>query len=310
MIWCGVGTSFAFLAIRLFARWKSFRKLFLDDIAVIFAWALALLTAIDWQVVAGPIYQFMAFECGRLWPLPASFVNDMERYSKGAMIVLIFFYTSLGAVKLSFLLFFRRLGHNVTGPKFLWWCILTITLLTYLLCIRTIQYSCLAFSFQYTLLNCSKPSAIHFELVTLKLNCAYDVVTDFLSISHILYACEGRKLLTCNSYVYTCHDALERSSVVPQKNCLDRIFSLVVITSVFAIVCVALVSSIDRRIDTSWAYMWSSIEQCFGNSYSPFSLKPPAHQNLQQSLFHASPPSEPFSSKAPTCRSRDQASAY
>ena len=47
------------------------------------------------------------------------------------------------------------------------------------------------------------------------------------------------------------------------------IFSLTVITTVFAIVRVTVISSLTRQPDTSWAYMWSSIEQCIGKRSSP-----------------------------------------
>ena len=101
----------------MFARWKSFEKLSLDDGFVIFAWLLALLTAIDWQIAAGFMYQFEAITNGRLWPPPATFVTDTERYYKGLVVVLVFFYTGLWTVKFSFLLFFKRLGQNVARQK-------------------------------------------------------------------------------------------------------------------------------------------------------------------------------------------------
>ena len=47
VVWAGVAVSLVFLLIRLFARCKGFKKLFVDDAFVIFAWLLALLTAVD-----------------------------------------------------------------------------------------------------------------------------------------------------------------------------------------------------------------------------------------------------------------------
>ena len=83
------------------------------------------------------------------------------------------------------LIVFLTTRPHVTGQKTLWWCILTITLVTYLLCIGTRQYSYSAFSCRYIYRNCSKPRAVHFQLVILKLSCALDVATDFLSISYL-----------------------------------------------------------------------------------------------------------------------------
>lgn len=46
------------------------------------------------------------------------------------------------------------------------------------------------------------------------------------------------------------------------------IFFLVIITMVFAITRVAVVSVLTGQPDTTWLYLWSSIEQCVGMSSS------------------------------------------
>jgi len=55
---------------------------------------------------------------------------------------------------------------------------------------------------------------------------------------------------------------------IRKKLALIGIFSLVIITMVIAIVRVAVISALTRQPDTSWSYMWSSIEQCIGESTS------------------------------------------
>ncbi|KAL8751698.1 MAG: hypothetical protein Q9184_005986 [Pyrenodesmia sp. 2 TL-2023] len=47
-----------------------------------------------------------------------------------------------------------------------------------------------------------------------------------------------------------------------KKVALGGIFSLAVITTVFAIVRVASTSALTKQPDGSWMYMWNSIEQC------------------------------------------------
>ncbi len=49
-----------------------------------------------------------------------------------------------------------------------------------------------------------------------------------------------------------------------RKAALTGIFSLVVITMIFAIVRTAVVSSSNTQIDTSWLFMWSAIEASVG----------------------------------------------
>ena len=51
-----------------------------------------------------------------------------------------------------------------------------------------------------------------------------------------------------------------------RKAALSGIFSLVIITMVFAIVRASLVGSTDQtQIDSSWLYMWSAIEASIGS---------------------------------------------
>ncbi|KAL8837434.1 MAG: hypothetical protein Q9170_002518 [Blastenia crenularia] len=244
VIWSGVWISFLCLLIRLYARWRTFKKLWFDDAFVVFAWILALSTAIDWQIVSGYMYQFISITSGQLWPPPARFVKDTENYYKGSVAVLVFFYTSLWAVKFSFLLFFRRLGQNVRGQQIFWWLVFGFTVATYLICIGDIQYSCLAVPLPKLFKNCSTDAAVRFQRATLKLNCAVDVMTDYMIMAIPI------------SMLWRVQMSLRK------KIALVGIFSLAVITTVFAIVRVTSISALTKQPDTSWSYMWSSIEQC------------------------------------------------
>ncbi|KAL8927555.1 MAG: hypothetical protein Q9208_002360 [Pyrenodesmia sp. 3 TL-2023] len=47
-----------------------------------------------------------------------------------------------------------------------------------------------------------------------------------------------------------------------KKVALGSVFSLTVITTVFAVVRVTSVSALTKQPDPSWSFMWSSIEQC------------------------------------------------
>lgn len=58
------------------------------------------------------------------------------------------------------------------------------------------------------------------------------------------------------------------------------IFSLAVITIIFAIVRTTVVSSLTRMPDTSWLYMWSAIETTIGK----FSLRNTQFNNYQSNI--------------------------
>lgn len=68
----------------------------------------------------------------------ADFESIIEPYFKSTAAVIILFYSSLWSIKISFLLFFRRLGMNVKNQKLLWWPVFGITVATYFACIGTI----------------------------------------------------------------------------------------------------------------------------------------------------------------------------
>lgn len=181
MIWTVVGISFLFLVFRLFSRFIGPRTIYWDDVLIILAWILSLVTAIIWSVVAPGLYTFYDVVSGHAQPGP-SFVTNSERYYTGQLTVLIFFYTALWSVKFSFLMFFRRLRKDVDKHEYLWWTVFAITAATYVVCIGTIQYKCLASSLRYIEAHhCSAEVNIVFTLVTLKVNCALDILTDSLS---------------------------------------------------------------------------------------------------------------------------------
>lgn len=186
VIWGGLAISVIFVVIRIFARLKTFKKLFADDAFVIFALILALASAILWQIFAKYMFQLLAVAYGSQ-PGP-NFPTDFEHYGKASAAVIIFFYSTLWAIKISFLIFFQRLGKNVRRQKLLWWPIFSFTMATYFACIGIIPYHCHMGSLDEVLRDCSTNSATRFQEIHIKLNCFWDVFTDFLSS----YALHGK----------------------------------------------------------------------------------------------------------------------
>lgn len=208
------------------------------------------------------MYYIMAVSAGLELP-GEGFAPLAESYFKSTVAVIVLFYSSLWSIKISFLLFFRRLGKNVRGQKVVWWPVFGFTLATYFACIGTIQYPCLVSSFAYLAANCSTPAATSFQQVTLKLNCTWDVITDCSSES------TGPLLWDAadNPTVMLIPILMLRGVQMRwrRKAALTGIFSLVVITMIFAIVRTAVVGSTNTtQPDSSWLYMWSAIEASVG----------------------------------------------
>lgn len=115
------------------------------------------------------------------------FLVRLIRFARVQFVVEFFFYTTLVAVKLSFLFFFRRLGQRVHGQQYIWWPVLFFALASYIVSLGDIQYVCELGSAEVLETYCNSAPATNFTVATLKANCALDVFSDFLSTSVHFY---------------------------------------------------------------------------------------------------------------------------
>lgn len=174
-----------FVAFRILSRIKLFKRLYWDDVLVVFALIFALASAIIWQAfMAHDMYELMNVSAGLALPGP-NFLADGRRYSRASLAILILFYSTLWSIKLSFLIFFRRLGKNVLRQKLIWWPVFGFTVASYVVAIGVLQYRCLVNSMIYLIEHCTNDSAIQFQRATLLCTCILDVLTD-LSSEHIV----------------------------------------------------------------------------------------------------------------------------
>lgn len=148
--WGGVAITALVFAFRIYVRLRLFRRLFADDALVLIAWLMLASNALIWQLNQDDLYTTIAVLAGQQIP-SKSFPRDTERYLRGSAVVIVFFYSGLWSVKLSFLIFFKRLMRNVRKQKILWWTVLGITILSYFAVLGTIPYNCLVSSFQHLL---------------------------------------------------------------------------------------------------------------------------------------------------------------
>lgn len=180
-MWTGTCLSLIFLVLRLVSRFRAgSRQLFLDDWFAIFASILVLITAALWQWTAADMYYVLDISAGLSVP-DADFYTKLILFARIQFVVEFFFYTTLIAVKLSFLLFFRRLGQRVQGQQYIWWPVLFFSLVSYIVSLGDIQYACELGPAETLVTYCNSASATNFTTATLKANCALDVFSDFLS---------------------------------------------------------------------------------------------------------------------------------
>jgi hypothetical protein len=163
------------------------------------AWLLFLTNTVLWQIYKKYLYENLLVSSGRLVPIPATLPQDIEKYLKVSIAIIMFFYTGLWLIKFSFLAFFRRLGTNVKGQKLHWWIVFIITFVTWIITFGTIEYRCLAVPFDKIFgmyqpsrlvvehylqgsVYCTTEAAVQFQRRTLFYNMAMDVITDTMSM--------------------------------------------------------------------------------------------------------------------------------
>lgn len=94
------------------------------------------------------VYEHFAVMTGKK-PIDVGFVNRDIALVRTGVVFNILFYSVLWLVKLSFLMFFWRLGSKVRRQKILWWFIMVFTLLAWVACVADIQYKCYLNSYAF-----------------------------------------------------------------------------------------------------------------------------------------------------------------
>jgi hypothetical protein len=180
VIWAGWTIGTLALGFRYYVRVKFFHKLQLDDILAGVAWVFLLATALVWTVIMDDVYEMKYVLSGKQYAT-AHFMTALGRYLHGSLAVLLMFYLGLWTIKMNFLVFFYRLGDQVTYYRIYWWVVTIFTVCAGIVCIGTIQYECLAVPPEKSSAVCAGPDKTRFQNITLKVNMALDVVTDAMS---------------------------------------------------------------------------------------------------------------------------------
>lgn len=265
--WTGFSLATLFVAFRTCVRVRQFHRLFIDDAFILTAWMMVFATTVMWHHFAEAMFINNAVSRGVQLP-PIDFVERSETFLKGSAAIICLFYSTLWSVKLSFLFFFRRLYVNVGSWMRYWWVILAITVATWAACIGNIEYKCLISSLNYLVLHCNGERSRRFQRTTLIVNCVLDLFTDvlseFLKVIHLhLY------LLTSLSVTSIPITMLWKIRIsMKRKAALGLVFCVTIVTMVFAIVRVSLLSTKSYRQDMTWLYFWSNIESYAGKLLS------------------------------------------
>ncbi|KAF2146822.1 uncharacterized protein K452DRAFT_315037 [Aplosporella prunicola CBS 121167] len=240
VLWGGFALSTLFSSLRFIKRYQTFQTLYIDDMFILLAWTLALASTITWQVIAQDMYHMGTSLVTSKQHTAYTF--RIARFFAAVAVSKIMFYALLWCVKLSFLLFFRRLYVNMGRVARLWWAVLAFTLAAWACCMGTLEYRCLFDRFSKEASHCRDGRGLRYQRDTLVANAVLDITSDLavtvIPISMLWRArIDGRR-----------------------KVGLAAVFCVTLITMVIAAMRAGLTNSSLNQLDAGSLFMWTHVE--------------------------------------------------
>lgn len=180
--WTGFALCILAFGFRAYVRHSVFRRLFVDDWLMIFALVLLAVSAATQQRTLKHIYTLMAV--GNLEQLPGpTFFDDATVGMNGFSTSLVCYIIGVYIVKFNFLVFFYRIGSQITRYLVLWYIVSFINLACCASTIGIMPFRCLFRPLVDIIWNCRKD---YFRQIILlfKVSCILDVISDALGRTH------------------------------------------------------------------------------------------------------------------------------
>ncbi|KAH6683009.1 hypothetical protein B0J14DRAFT_136419 [Halenospora varia] len=186
--------SFVFVCCRAIIRLKVFGRLWFDDFLLFIAWTSIFAGAILWHKSYRILLSLSDWKKGGV--MNAS-KTEVKHVWNVILVVSILYVVGLGATKLSFLFFSRRLLRQ-TDMKALevwWWVVFIITLGSAGVALGSMPYKCLIGSFEQIQKSCPRVlQQSHAGFPAVIIGGIMDVISDLLSESDL-----GLRLLVCRN---------------------------------------------------------------------------------------------------------------
>lgn len=112
---------------------------------------MALVNSAIWQVRWKELYFGIEIASRQITVIPANIDTLIVNFLRSILGSYLVQYTALWCVKFSFLFFFHGLGRNIKLQRIVWWCTLAFLIISYIICIATVDYRCLGSSFERSL---------------------------------------------------------------------------------------------------------------------------------------------------------------
>ncbi|KAF1950580.1 hypothetical protein CC80DRAFT_482433 [Byssothecium circinans] len=251
IVWGGFVLGTIALAGRYYTRIKCFKRLLPDDYITGLAWLLLLSAAILFQTFVADMYEISAVGAN-LRPPSANFATILIKYTRRQLVYQVLYHAQLWSVKISFLVFFYRLGSQVTYYKVAWWIVTVFTICAGCVVIGTLEYSCQEGSVEVLVAKCTGLKAVERQDTSIIVKCALNVGTD------------AAIMMLPISILWNIRISLRR------RLAFTALFSSVLITIAISITRIAVVMGSGSRTtnraskwtrwEMSWYLLWQFIE--------------------------------------------------
>lgn len=247
-------------------------KLEIDDYLVYFALALLIIMCAMYQSIAHIMFVIDSYDVpagGQ--PPPPSFIKGAELFLRMQFAIIILFWTTLWTVKLSFLVFYKRLFKKGQARTIFWWRLVTaFVVLTYVGCWATQLASC-APLWHYFKLGIFPQAGGRIGKLTISGRC--ESKRDVWASNFSLYYATTVDIL-CDLLIIALpiHLVWDLQVNRQSKTALVTVFSLGFIIIIFAIIRVIATKASIHHVDPVWLALWSMIEASVGEqSFYPTS---------------------------------------
>lgn len=181
VLWLSVGLMTVAFTARAYIRIACFRRLFIEDWFMLVALCMFIADSVLGTIYMRPLYDLVHLADGSFVPGPhfkEHTVMALRGFTGTAVL------TNLGIfiIKLNFLLFFYRFGHQLPKFRALWWLVFVIVLASGAVQIGIIQFDCMLSDINTILITCSSSSHLRRNRQLFIVSVTLDIFTNFLII--------------------------------------------------------------------------------------------------------------------------------
>ena len=187
----GVGLCIVNFALRSYIRLHCFRRLQVDDWLMFLALLMFLAIAIVGQLFLKDIYLLIHVENGLVQP-PPDFFDRMATGLRAEGIIVPLVVVGVWLIKLNFMLFFWRIGHQLTVFLILWWISLVLVCGCGVATLGIAPWTCFFGSLTDIIQGCASEDGLRHVYDVYKasvvVDCCSDAISEFFLTDFRMYA--------------------------------------------------------------------------------------------------------------------------